>query len=123
MRVTGARIRGGTWEAVLEAGSAAPRPVLEAVHLERRLDGLDLRELPDRPGHWALSLPIPADILSDGVQTVLLRDPQTGGTLAHFTLVAGAVLEDDIRAEVDLLRAELDMLKRAFRRHCVETAG
>jgi hypothetical protein len=26
-----------------------------------------------------------------------------------------------LRAEVDLLRAELDMLKRAFRRHCVET--
>jgi hypothetical protein len=32
-------------------------------------------------------------------------------------------MEDDLRAEVDLLRAELDMLKRAFRRHCLETAG
>jgi hypothetical protein len=31
-------------------------------------------------------------------------------------------MEDDLRAEVDLLRAELDMLKRAFRRHCLETA-
>jgi hypothetical protein len=41
--------------------------------------------------------------------------------LEKFTLIAGDVLGDDIRAEVDLLRAELDMLKRAFRRHCVET--
>jgi hypothetical protein len=32
-------------------------------------------------------------------------------------------MEDDLRAEVDLLRAELDMLKRAFRRHCLETMG
>jgi hypothetical protein len=32
-------------------------------------------------------------------------------------------LEEDIRAEVSLLRAELDLLKRAFRRHCAETAG
>jgi hypothetical protein len=30
-------------------------------------------------------------------------------------------LDEDIRAEVDLLRAELDLLKRAFRRHCSET--
>jgi hypothetical protein len=32
-------------------------------------------------------------------------------------------MEEDIRAELDLLRAELDLLKRAFRRHCVETAA
>jgi hypothetical protein len=30
-------------------------------------------------------------------------------------------LAEDIRAEMDLLRAELDLLKQAFRRHCVET--
>jgi len=27
-----------------------------------------------------------------------------------------------MRVEMDLLRAELDMLKRAFRRHCLETS-
>jgi hypothetical protein len=54
-----------------------------------------------------------------------LPDPQreTGETLAHFTIITGVPMEDDLRAEVDLLRAELDMLKRAFRRHCVETLG
>ena len=41
--------------------------------------------------------------------------------LGSFTLIAGEALGDDLRAEVSLLRAELDMLKRAFRRHCLET--
>ena len=57
------------------------------------------------------------------VQTFLIRSKPTGETLAHFTVITGVAMEDDMRAEVDLLRAELDMLKRAFRRHCVETAG
>ena len=63
----------------------------------------------------------PGRLLSDGVQTFLISDPDTGEKLASFAVLAGDALGDDIRAEMDLLRAELDMLKRAFRRHCVET--
>ena len=45
-----------------------------------------------------------------------------GGTkLGHFSIIAGEALGEDLHAEVELLRAELDMLKRAFRRHCLET--
>jgi len=51
----------------------------------------------------------------------LVEDGKTGGKLGSFTVIAGEALGDDIRAEMDLLRAELDMLKRAFRRHCLET--
>jgi len=47
----------------------------------------------------------------------------SGDKLGHFTIITGVAMEDDIRAEMDLLRAELDMLKRAFRRHCLETMG
>jgi hypothetical protein len=43
--------------------------------------------------------------------------------LGSFSIVAGDALAEDIRAELSLLRAELDMLKKAFRRHCVETSG
>jgi hypothetical protein len=57
------------------------------------------------------------------VQVFLINDAATGETLDSFTIITGEPLEDDIRAEVELLRAELDMLKRAFRRHCVETSG
>ncbi len=35
---------------------------------------------------------------------------------------AKILIMDEPTAEVDLLRSELDMLKRAFRRHCLETA-
>ena len=36
---------------------------------------------------------------------------------------AGVAMEDDLRAEVDLQRTKLDLLKRAFRRHCLGTMG
>ena len=65
--------------------------------------------------------PDPPEKIADGVQTFLILDRKTGETLDSFTLIAGDALSDDIRAEVTLLREELDMLKRAFRRHCLET--
>ncbi|MFN3294813.1 MAG: hypothetical protein ACK414_15415, partial [Gemmobacter sp.] len=80
-----------------------------------------LASVPEKPGHWALRVPIPVQLLSEGVQTFVIRQSGSGATLGHFTIVTGADNADDLRAEVDLLRAELDMLKRAFRRHCLET--
>lgn len=110
------RIRAGRWEGIVVSPE---EPTLEVVHLEQPLAGLEVAA--QNQGKWRLSLPIPAEILSDGVQTFLLRDTGTGEILGRFTIVTGVPLEDDIRAEVDLLRAELDLLKKAFRRHCVET--
>ena len=63
----------------------------------------------------------PAEVLSDGIQTILIREAGSDEPMERIVIAAGKPLDDDIRAEVDLLRAELDMLKRAFRRHCVET--
>ncbi len=119
--LAGARIRAGRWEAELAAPGAAA-PEIEVWHQERKLDGVTLGPATG-PGRWPVSVPIPAELLSDGVQTFVVRDGQSGARLGQFTIVTGVPLEDDIRAEVDLLRAELDMLKRAFRRHCLETAG
>lgn len=121
MKLTQTRIRSGIWEGVLtDAGSA---PELEATHHETPLTGVDVDPVPNRSGEWAVRVAIPAEALSEGVQTFLIRDRASGETLAHFTVFTGMPVEDDLRAEVDLLRAELDMLKRAFRRHCVETTG
>jgi hypothetical protein len=110
------RIRAGQWEGVW-AGSA--EPALQVVHLERDLPGLSIAPL--ERSKWALRLPIPAELLSDGVQTFLVQE--RGETVGRFCIVTGEPLEDDLRAEIDLLRAELDMLKRAFRRHCLETGA
>ncbi|NEX46113.1 hypothetical protein [Pseudotabrizicola algicola] len=120
-RLTKTRIRAGVWEGVLNAGEA--RPELVVLHLERPLSGVTVEPVPDRPGVWAVRVPIPAEVLSDGVQTFLIREAGSDQTLAHFTIITGVAMEDDMRAEVDLLRQELDMLKRAFRRHCLETMG
>ena len=51
----------------------------------------------------------------------MIRDRKEDVVLGSFSIVAGDALAEDIRAELTLLRAELDMLKKAFRRHCVET--
>ena len=136
--LTKTRIRAGVWEGVLAGGPGLP--ALEVRHLDQVVPGLTVTELPGPPGQWAVRLPIPAALLSDGVQTFVIREAgapaggqagvqaagQAAGrerTLAHFTIITGVAMEDDLRAEIDLLRAELDLLKRAFRRHCVETAA
>jgi hypothetical protein len=119
--LTKTRIRAGVWEGVLTG--PASLPTLEVTLLEKPLTGVAVTALPDQPGSWAVRVPVPAEALSDGVQTFLIRDLATGTTLQHFTIITGVAMEDDLRAEVDLLRAELDMLKRAFRRHCLETVG
>jgi hypothetical protein len=115
-----ARIRAGVWEAVVAGGDVAPE--LEVTHQDEALGGLTI-EPAGGAGEWRLRLPVPASLLGDGVQTFLLRNRQSGETLDRFTIVTGVPLEDDLRAEIDLLRAELDMLKKAFRRHCLETGG
>lgn len=120
-KLTKTRIRAGVWEGVLTG--APGEPVLDVLHLEQPIAGITLAPIADRPGDLLVRVPIPANLLSEGVQTFLIRDRTTGEKLNHFTIITGVAMEDDLRAEVDLLRAELDMLKRAFRRHCLETAA
>lgn len=120
--LTKTRIRAGVWEGVLSGPTAAP-PALEVLLLGVAITGVTVTAIPDRSGEWAVRVPIPSEALSEGVQTFIIRDVATEEKLAHFTIITGVAMEEDLRAEVDLLRAELDMLKRAFRRHCLETVG
>ena len=121
--LTKTRIREGVWDGVLSGVAAGASPVIEVLLLDAVLPGVSVVPVPDRPGDWAVRVPIPAHALSEGVQTFVIRDRTSGEKLGHFTVITGVAMEDDLRAEVDLLRAELDMLKRAFRRHCLETMG
>jgi len=120
MKLTQTRIRAGVWEGML-TGAGATAPKLAVLHLEKPLEGVAVVAVPGRAGDYSVRVPIPVEVLSEGVQTFLIQSGDE--KLAHFTVITGAALEDDLRAEIDLLRAELDMLKRAFRRHCLETAG
>jgi len=113
--LTRMRLAGGVWEGLLSAGEL-PRLLI------RHCDELvGEPETVKAEGGWLVRFRLPAERLSDGVQTFVIEDAATGDALAHETIFAGEFVEDDIRSEVALLRAELDLLKRAFRRHCSES--
>lgn len=118
MEVINTCLRAGQWHAeLIHAGSDLPEVTI--THQGDALDGVDLQQT-DEAGHWALSVPIPAELINDGVQTFVLQGP-AGETLTHFSLVCGAPLAEDLRDEIALMRAELSLLQRAFRKHCAET--
>lgn len=114
------RLRNGVWEGRLSGGSGLQRPELQVRYLDLPVENVSVIES-DEPGNWDVSIPIPTHAVADGVQTFVIFDAVGEFKLGDFTLIAGEAISDDLRAEMELLRAELDMLKRAFRRHCLET--
>lgn len=122
IELTKLRLVEGVWRGALKhTGRADWQPNIEVTHLDFPVEDVTVEE--DRvEEHWLVSVPIPADRIADGVQTFVIRDRKEDVVLGSFSIVAGDALAEDIRAELSLLRAELDMLKKAFRRHCVETA-
>ncbi|MCB1337017.1 MAG: hypothetical protein KDK10_06030 [Maritimibacter sp.] len=119
VELTRTKVRAGVWEGML-TGTAKP-PLLSVTHLSTQVAGAEITPVPGAPGQYLVRVPIPVELLADGVQTFVISDAATDERLASFTVATGAAMDDDIRAELTLLREELDMLKRAFRRHCVET--
>lgn len=117
--LTKTSLQGGVWKGVLSG--YAETPEVAATHEDTPVSGVRVIPAGDG-GEWLVEVPVPMAAVSDGLQTVLIRDRLNDSVLGSFTLMAGDILGDDLRAEVDLLRAELDMLKRAFRRHCLETS-
>ncbi len=122
LKLTTTRLLEGVWEGVLTVASAADdfQPDIEVSHLNTPLEGVCVTRDHDN-GWWLVRVPVPAAALSDGVHSFLISDRRNGNKLGSFSILAGAPLNDDIRCELELLRGELDMLKKAFRRHCVET--
>lgn len=108
-------IQAGVWRGIL---TCPEPPDIEVLHGGQALENVSVAALSS--GRHAIEVPIPVELLEDGVQTFVIRELQEGTTLGHFSIATGGATEDDLRAEIDLLRAELDLLKRAFRRHCLE---
>jgi len=114
LRLTRTRLVAGMWEGVL-TGPDSATPRLAVTHLGQALDGVELSQ--HAAGQWLVRIPITPALISEGVQTFVIADADAGTLLDSFTLIAGDALDQDIRAELSLLRAELEMLKHAFRRH------
>ena len=117
--LTKTRMIAGVCEGIFAGVIDAP-PQIAVTHHGEQVDGAVIKKAA-QSDDWVLHVPIPVHLLADGVQTYLISDVETGETLNSFTLLAGEALAEDIREEMVLLREELDMLKSAFRRHCVET--
>ena len=116
--LTGLGLREGRWHGVVEGGGTKP-PVLDVRHLDQVLAGVEVTKRAE--GGLLVSVPVPVEALNDGVQSFVIC--AEGEVLGAFEIAAGAVLDGELRAEVALLRAELDLLKAAFRRHCAEQDG
>lgn len=115
-QVTDAELRDGDWCVGLE-GPGRPR-------IEVRLGEAQVaaRLAPGAgAGQWTVRCELPARSLTLGAQVmVMLVD---GHLAAHLPVLCGADAGQDLRAEVALLRAELDLMKRMLRRMGRETAG
>lgn len=105
----------GVWSGILVGAAKGKKaPALEAVLEGKVLDGLEITPRASMASAWDVRLTLGA-VVQDGSSCVLFRLGEDA--LASFTIQAGPVAEGDMAAELALLRAELDMLKRAFRAH------
>jgi len=115
------RFHNGVWEGrIINAPDTGARPDIQVRYLDQVVDGVTLEE-GNTGSEWKLHIPVPSHAVADGVHSFVISDCTADRKLGDFTIIAGEAAADDLRAEVELLRAELDMLKRAFRRHCLET--
>ncbi len=121
-------LKGGMWRGHLSGLDAAPARVV-LVHQGEILSEARVTPLPhaapEAPRGWSVEVQLPARAVSEGLQTLLLiADPGAAPEgvrpgarpLARLPILAGRPLDDDLQTEVAMLRAELDLLKREFRR-------
>ena len=116
------RFHNGIWEGrISNVPETGAQPNIQVRYLDQLVEGVSLKE-GGTGNEWELHVPVPSHAVADGVHSFIIYDDASDSKLGDFALIAGEAAADDLRAEVKLLRAELDMLKRAFRRHCLETS-
>lgn len=111
-------LKGGLWRGRLSGEQPPGRVVL--VHHGEVVAEAQLR--PEGENAWQVEVQLPGEVLSEGVQTLLLvadeggEEPGAGLTLARLALMAGRPLDEDLLAEMAALRSELELVKRELRR-------
>ncbi|KAF0677323.1 hypothetical protein [Profundibacterium mesophilum] len=109
-------LRRGVFEARIEGGDPAVPPDVALCHRGRPIEGATFAPDETVQGAWRLSVPLPAHLIDDGVQSLSVIAQPGAERLGGFEIAAGTVLEAELRGELERLSAELDLLKRAFRR-------
>ena len=114
------RLAAGTWEGRLSGPPDGTPPDLVAIW--RGAEIAQVRTLPAGNGVWTVVLTLPSDILSDGLQTLAVGPPGAD-PLCTDTFAFGDPLAAELHAEVAALRTEIEILRRAFRRHLAQDHG
>lgn len=114
--VTASALERGVWTLRLEGGSTPPK--IEVSHAHRAVPGV--RTETDGSA-MTVTAELPREVLSDGLQSIHAVDKASGTTLASLHVAAGRMVSRDMTAELSLLRGELELLKKAFRRHLSES--
>jgi hypothetical protein len=120
LKLTKTRMLEGMWQGII-TGSGDTKPDIAVTHGNADVSDFKLAKS-DTADHWSLTIPVPASAIADGIQVIVVTDNDAGQKIGDVVIIGDEVTNIDQRAELELLRAELDMLKRAFRRHCVETS-
>ncbi len=119
--LTRTSIRAGIYEGLLTSRAKRKTPPTLVLWLLDSASGeVSVVAEPDMANCWSVRAVIDPALIGEGVQTFLIRDPKNDETLDSFVVIAGGPLQEDLSAEIALLRSELEMLKRAFRQHCID---
>ena len=113
-------LKAGIWTGLIRR-SDAPKPI----SLFHKGDSVGQARIAEAGEDvWQVAVNLPAERLNDGVSTFLLiestsedglADPM-GQQIASLSVSAGQALQQDVLAEMELIRSELDLLKKEFRR-------
>lgn len=122
-------LKGGLWRGRLTHPQGAPARITLILNGAVMAEG---RMTADGEGASLVEVDLPREVLSEGMQTLLLRaDAGEAGAEAHpdaellarLPLLAGRPLDDDMTAEITALRAELELVKRELRRFAANSRG
>jgi len=92
-KLTHCELRNGIWSGRLEGSADAPNVIATYQGVEIA----DMSVTPISGNIWSLELPLPLEMLSDGVHSCVIS-LETGEKIGDFTVIAGEVLADDLRA-------------------------
>lgn len=98
-----------------------PPPEVTAVLDGAPVPGLEVLVVPGTPGAWQVTCPVPAEMIADALRVLTFE--AGGDVLDTLAVAAGGMVEADVRAEIEVLRAELALVKKALRRIAGPGAG